>query len=130
MTETKAELEERAAALEAENEQLRGQLATAGVGRVVQPAPRRPWLSEGERQELAMYGETNSPFTGERLTTEGVRAELAKDPRASRVEIPDADQSVARAAVPRPARDRQPIDGVDFVYPSVAPGQLADDATR
>lgn len=109
----------------AENEQLRGQLAAAGATgrREFQAQARRPFLSEGERQELALYGETNSPFTGERLTTEQVRAELAESDTQREVEIPDP-------VVPRqaPARkDRTPIGGVDYVYPSVAPGRLAQD---
>lgn len=30
------------------------------------PAP--PWMSEGARQEIEMYGETTDPNTGQRLT--------------------------------------------------------------
>lgn len=122
---TKAELEERAARLEADNERLRGQLATAGAGqRIAQATPRTPWLSEGERQELEAYGAAVSPFTGQRVTADEAR-EAYPD-----VEIREAKPGAVRAAGPAPRRTAQPREGVDFVYPSVAPGQLADDVAR
>lgn len=120
MAETKAELEARNAELEAENERLRGQLATAGAGqRVTQAQPRQPWLSEGERQELEAYGHTSSPFTGRTVTTDEAR-EAHPD-----VDIADAKPGAVKAAGPAPRRIKAPREGVDYVYPSVAPGQLA-----
>lgn len=120
MAETKAELEAQRDALQAENERLRGQLATAGAGpRVAQAQPVQPWLSEGERQELEAYGRTSSPFTGREITT-GEAREAHPD-----VEIRDAKPGAVKAAGPVRRRAAQPREGVDYVWPSVAPGQLA-----
>ncbi|SCF22654.1 hypothetical protein [Micromonospora mirobrigensis] len=129
MSETKDEIAAERDQLRAENEQLRGQLTTAGVPRLEnEAAPRRPFLSEGERQELETYGVTNSPFTGQRLQADEVRAELATSDDQQGVEIGEAAPGLARE-VP-PTRERTPIEGVDYVWPSVAPGVLADDVKK
>jgi hypothetical protein len=101
------------ARLRAENERLRGQLAASGAdNRLSQNRATRPFLSEGERQDLELNGVTNSPFTGERLTAQGEGVETVRDPQT--------------AALPpvRTTGDRPGVEGFDFVYPSVAPGVL------
>lgn len=127
MAENKSPADKAAAAeeverLRAENESLRGQLAAAGaprgVGRV--PAPK-PYLTEGERQDLITFGVTTNVHTGQRMNLHQA-AELYPDvdlSAASDAATAAADRDQAEAAKGRPA-----IRGVDFVYPSVAPGQI------
>lgn len=118
MAETKDEIAAQRDALLAENENLRGQLAAAG-GRVVRPQ-HTFMLSEGARQELQLYGVTN--IDGRRWTIDEVRAKLAEQEQDG-VEIADPDPSVARTAAVG-LRPQGKTPGVDFVYPSVAPGQI------
>lgn len=100
------------ASLRAENERLRGQLAASGADRrLSQNRATRPFLSEGERQDLELNGVTNSPFTGERLTAEGEGVEQVRDAQV-------ADLPPVRTA------STQGVEGFDYVYPSVAPGVL------
>jgi hypothetical protein len=105
--------------LRAENENLRGQLSAAGAPRP-NPARHEFTLSEGERQELEITGVVT--IGGRQYTTKEVRAELAKNKAYRNVEIKDA-----------PAETRvQPVQptvlagvrGIDYVYPSVAPGRI------
>lgn len=128
MTETKADLEARVADLEAERDQLHGQLAaaTAATPGPVQAAPRRPFLSEAERAELELRGQTTSPFTGEPLTRDQVLEELAQSDDQQGVEIAEPSPGLV-AELPK-TRERKPIEGVDYIWPSVAPGVLAADA--
>lgn len=122
MAETKAQIEEERDRLRAENERLRGQLATAGaVPRVAQAAQSAPWLSEGERQELETYGRATSPFTGQEVT-----AAQAREAHPG-VDIAEAKPGAVKAAGPLPRRVAAPREGVDYVYPSVAPGVLAQE---
>lgn len=99
---TKDELQQRVDELEAENAKLREQGAAAPA--VVNYKPTRPFLSEGERQDLQQYGVTNSPFTGEQITAsgEGVEPKTATARRADE-----------RAADTR--RDRADVPGLDHV---------------
>lgn len=57
--------------LRRENAELRRQLAEANarLTPTKRPKPERPsfGLSEGERADIEMNGQTTSPFTGERL---------------------------------------------------------------
>lgn len=125
---TKADLEARLAATQRELELARGQLAEARAG-AASPAlvtfAGRPQfrngtqLSEGERQALEINGVVSDPHGGGLLLasdfgveviTEGGRKALEREQQ--RRETP------ARAGIP----------GVDYVYPSVAPGVLAEDA--
>lgn len=105
-------------ALRAENENLRGQLSAASATRpgVAAPVQHQFVLNEGQRQELIANGVAN--VGGRLLTAEQVRAKLGPDQQG--VEIPDAKTTIE---VP-PARDRTAVAGVDFVYPSVAPGEI------
>lgn len=75
---TKDELAAELEAVKAERDELAAtvdELRAAGTGDADRPVvnyrPTRPFLSEGERQDLEMHGVTNSPFTGERLTATG-----------------------------------------------------------
>jgi hypothetical protein len=115
---TKTELER----LRAENERLRGQLAAAGAAVGVVAPVHRFFLTEGDRQELELYGVAN--INGRRMTTEEVRAELAKSDTQSGVEIADADPALSRAGDVAGQRAASAVPGVDFVYPSVAPGKI------
>jgi hypothetical protein len=96
--------------LEGENARLKEELrASRADQRLSHGRAERPFLSEGERQDLQQYGVTNSPFTGERITAQDEGVETKVDP----------------ASVP-PARtgSRGAVEGFDYVYPSVAPGVL------
>lgn len=115
MAETKDDIAAERDALRAENEQLRAQLAAAGRPE----GPVRPaqtfQLSEGDRQELAMRGVVN--VAGRQLTAEQVRAKLPEGQR-------DIDLGDADAPAPLPTRPETNIAGVDYVWPSVARGQI------
>jgi hypothetical protein len=114
---TKAELEAENARLQAENENLRGQLAAAGAARGVQaPVQHTFVLSEGQRQELAMHG--NVLIDGRYRTADEVDAMLGSDQSAVPLEVPDQVRQLPKEAT------RSAVAGVDFIYPSVAPGQL------
>lgn len=122
MADTKADLEARVAALEADNERLRDQVAAAGASPARVTFPTRPafGLSEGERQALEVEGVTNSPFTGERLLASDHGVDVITD--AGRARLAKAQAGAGRGG------DREGIEGVDYVYPSASPGVLADDA--
>jgi hypothetical protein len=119
MSETKDDIAAQRDALLAENERLRGQLATAGVRPANVPAGRPPFLTEGERQELLMRGATNDPFGGGLMTLTTARERFDSD-------LDDATQEAEDAAVRLDveAAERPAIRGVTHVYPSVAPGVL------
>lgn len=126
MSETKEEIAAQRDALQAENENLRGQLAAAGATRGLSaPAAHRFFLTEGDRQELELKGVAN--IGGRLMTTEQVLAKLAEQGE-TRVEIADASPAAAdQAAVTLAAHERQERGGqygVDYVYPSVAPGVI------
>jgi hypothetical protein len=121
MPENKDEIAAQRDALLAENKRLRDQLAAAAVapraGNV--PAPK-PYLTEGERQDLITFGVTTDVHTGQRLNLHQAR-DL----------YPDADLSgasdTAVAAAERDnteAQQRTAVRGVDYVWPSVAPGKI------
>jgi hypothetical protein len=120
MSETKEEIAAQRDALLAEVENLRGQLAAAGAGQPgrAAPAEHKFVLSEGARQELEATGVTN--IGGRLRTIEEVRGLL--DDRHANVEIADPDPSVVRQL----PRTRAPgnVEGVDYVWPSVAPGVI------
>lgn len=100
---TKEELEQEVARLTADVETLTAEndrlldAATAPAPAVPAPAARRPWLSEGERQELERHGVTNSPFTGERITIDEAR-EYLEETGQDGVKIADPDPVIAAAA--------------------------------
>lgn len=100
---TKEELELELSRVTAELEETRVQLAdaeafaAAPAPAVPAPAARRPWLSEGERQELERHGVTNSPFTGERITIDEAR-EYLEETGQDGVKIADPDPVIAAAA--------------------------------
>jgi hypothetical protein len=121
MPETKPNTPSEVERLRAENENLRGQLAAAGarnrLGNV--PAPK-PYLTEGERQDLITFGVANDVHTGRRLNL-----------HQAREQYPDADladaSDAATAAADRDrtqAVERGSVRGVDYVWPSVAPGRI------
>jgi hypothetical protein len=117
MSETKEEIAAERDALRAENENLRGQLAAAGAVRPA-PAEHRFVLSEGARQELEMTGVTN---VGGRLRTRDEVLAMLDDDQAG-VEI--AEPPLEQARTSPQLREAAGVEGVDFVYPSVAPGVL------
>lgn len=121
MTEqTKDQIAAERDALRAEVEKLRGQLTAAGAARpgTAAPAEHQFVLTEGHRQELATTGVAN--VDGRLLTRDQVIARLGKDQRG--VDIPKVDpNSVLSVPV---GRATSAIPGVDFVYPSVAPGVI------
>lgn len=126
---TKAALEADNERLTAENERLKGELAAARAGaaspaQVTMSAPAVPGrpafgLSEGERQALIMNGVVNSAFDGSLI--------LASDHGIEPVtEI--GRKNLAHASKVVIEEQRKAIRGVDFVYPSAAPGVLAEGA--
>lgn len=120
MSETKDEIAAERDALRAENENLRGQLAAAGAARpgTAAAVQHRFTLSEGARQELELTGSTN--IGGRLRTRDEVMAML--DDRHDRVEIAETPADQIRP-IPQ-LRDPAGIAGVDYVYPSVAPGVI------
>lgn len=109
------------AALEAENERLRGELAAARAGagaasparvQLGRPTDRdgNPVLSEGERQALLTEGVVNSPFDG--------RPVLASDHGIE----PVTEAGKARLAEAKSGKGagREPILGVDYIAPATA----------
>lgn len=115
MAETKDQISAERDALRAENENLKGQLAASG-GRVYQPAATFQ-LTEGARQELLANGVT--VIGGQRMTVADVYDRLSPEERES-VDLGDKEPVDAAAArTPHTA-----IPGVDFIYPSVAPGKI------
>jgi hypothetical protein len=117
MAETKEDIAAARDALQRENEQLRGQLAAAGAGRAYQPAAQFV-LSEGNRQELLAHGVT--VIGGRRVTRDEVEAAVAGNPAYDGVDLGDTDPVEQPAAGRRSAG----VLGVDFIYPSVAPGYI------
>ena len=127
MSETKDEIAADRDRLQAENENLRGQLAAAGA-RAYAPAHRFQ-LSEGDRQELEIRGVVN--IGGRLWTRDEVLAALAKaGPDASGnndqsgVQIAEAPAGTRIDPDTLPARTGPGVAGVDFVYPSVARGRI------
>ena len=103
----------------AENEQLRAQLAAAGaagatVGRAAVPA-HQFMLSEGDRAALEQNGWAS--INGKVMSIEDVRAALGPDQQSVPLVGPE------NPTVPQPPQ-RGSVRGVDFVYPSVAPGEI------
>jgi hypothetical protein len=117
MAETKDEIAAERDALRAENEQMKARLAAAGVSTQTAAPAHTFQLSEGDRQELVMRGLVT--INGQVLTRDEIRARLGDD--QSDVELGDVEPDArVLAAVRRPGNTR----GVDFVYPSVAPGLI------
>lgn len=118
MVELKDDIAAERDALRAENDELRAQLAQVGVTRApgVAAAPQHTFqLSEGDRQELALHGAIN---IGGRMRTAAEVQEM----------LGDKQQDVDLGDVPAPTlpgeRPAGATPGVDFVYPSVAPGEI------
>jgi hypothetical protein len=119
MAETKEDIAAERDALRAENENLRGQLAAAGASRpgMAAPVQHEFTLSQGQLSDLEAFGVTN--VGGRQVTTDDVRGMLTG--KQSGLQIADASAPVT----PIPVRERQAaVPGVDFVYPSVAPGEI------
>lgn len=121
MSETKEQVAAERDSLRTEVEQLRGELAAARAGaaspaRVTLAAPAP--LSEGDRQALEIAGVISSGIDGKRMFADDYGIE---------VKTPDGRDRLARERAKGDAAV-QGIEGVTHVYPSVAPGVLADDA--
>lgn len=115
MAETKDEIAAERDALREENERLRAQLAAAGRPAGV-ATPRHTFqLSEGDRQELASRGAVN--VNGRLMTRTDVERELGPD---------QANVDLGDAPAPQlpPETQRSAVRGVDYVYPSVRPGEI------
>jgi hypothetical protein len=134
MAETKEEIAAERDRLRADNENLRGQLTAAGTAPAAAGRAQAPQhtfqLSEGDRQELEAFGVVN--IGGRLMTKADVEQAIAErgDGSQSGVEIADpadGSEAAARAAQAdaRTAEGRGAgIRGVDYVYPSVAPGLI------
>jgi hypothetical protein len=116
MSETKEEIAAQRDDLLKEVDRLRGQLAAAGANRPA-AAQHTFQLSQGQLADLESFGVTT--VGGVQRTTEEVRAMLTGDQAGLQIEEASAPAATA------PVVDRgTPRYGVDFVYPSVAPGQI------
>lgn len=116
MAETKDDIAAERDALKAENERLRAQLAASPAAPRVYAPAQTFQLSEGDRQELVLHGAVN--VGGRMMTREEVAAKLDDSQRNLELGSAKPDVSLLKATQ-RPA-----VAGVDFVYPSVAPGEL------
>lgn len=110
------------AALRAENARLRQQVLASGQ----QPAgPAQAQhtftLTEGDRQELELYGVAT--IGGRLMTVEDARA--AAEGAGLEVTIEEPSEALdRRAQVATEQGERAAVRGFDYVYPSVAPGQI------
>lgn len=120
--ETKADLEAQVERLQSENENLRGQLAAAGARRPVAAgaSPAQFVLSEGQRLELELTGQTTGPG-GQPMTVDDARTRLAESENQSGVQIADGARPLAP---PTPVVERPAVVGVTHVYPSIRPGVI------
>lgn len=116
MAETKDDIAAERDQLREENNRLRAQLEAAGRPAGAATAQHTFQLSEGDRQALAMNGEVN--IGGRMRTADEVRAMLGDDQQ--NVDLGTAEAPKHPEMV-RPAGD---VRGVDYVWPSVAPGQI------
>lgn len=116
--ETKDQIAAERDKLREENQRLRGQLAAAG--RPGYQPSQTFTLSEGARQELESTGVAN--INGRRMTREDVLAELGDDQAA--VEIAEPAEALDQRGAVAERRAASAIPGFDFIYPSVAPGQI------
>lgn len=120
MSELKDEIAAERDALREENQRLRAQLTAAGSPAGAYQPAQRFQLSEGDRQELETYGVVN--IRGRRMTREQVLAELGDDQQD--VPIGEPDPALDRSGDLAGQRPNAGIPGVDFIYPSVAPGLI------
>lgn len=120
MAETKDDIAAERDRLREENERLRAQLNAQGAPAGV-VAPRQTFtLSEGDRQEVAARG--GVVVGGVLLGRDDVRAKLGDDQQAVDLGDGPVDPGVQRALDQQRRVGSTP--GVDFVYPSVAVGQI------
>jgi hypothetical protein len=99
-------------ALRAENDRLKGQLAQA-TARTANVAPAKPYLTEGERQELITFGRSGD------LNLKTAKAKFPEADLSGATEIARKASTEDETTV-----ERAGIRGFDFVYPSVAPGKI------
>jgi hypothetical protein len=119
VAETKDDIAQERDRLRAENETLRAQLTAAGAPRVVAPTQTFV-LSEGDRQELAARGVLN--VGGRMRTRDEVRAMLGDKQRE--VDLGTVEPDAGTLSTLAQQRKQGATPGVDYVWPSVAPGQI------
>jgi hypothetical protein len=122
MSETKDQIADERDRLREENQRLRAQLAEASAttaGGAYRPAQQFV-LSEGDRQELEMRGTVN--VGGRMRTADEVRDMMGE--RGADVPIGEPSEALDRRGDVQGQRVNAGIPGVDFVYPSVAPGVI------
>lgn len=138
---SKEDLERQLAAAQEDLERTRGQLAearaaTAAPVGAASPAQQtfvvgRPEfrggtkLSEGERQALEISGVVADPHGGGQLLASDYDIEVKTEDGRRALAAAEHDRAALGDAE---KAHRQGVRGVDFVYPSVAPGVLAPDA--
>lgn len=119
MAENKDEIAADRDRLRKENNALRAQLDQAGRPAGYQPQQRFQ-LSEGDRQELEVRGVVN--IGGRLMTKADVEHAMAAAGQRG-VEIADAPDDTRISDATLKDLDRGPgVRGIDYVYPSVAPG--------
>lgn len=122
MAETKDDIAAERDQLAAQVKQLQAQLAAGGGARVAAPTYTFA-LTEGDRQELELYGVAT--IGGKRMTVDQARAAAAE--AGLQVQIDDPAPELDRRT---PADEEgetgrgDGIRGFDFIYPSVRPGEI------
>jgi hypothetical protein len=122
MSETKDDIAAERDALREENRRLSAQLVAAGrpAAGAYRPAAEFQ-LSEGDRQELQIYGVAN--IGGRLRTIDEVRGMLGEKQQGVELTDPPAATD-RRLELHQTEVERAGIRGFDYVYPSVAPGQI------
>jgi hypothetical protein len=122
MSETKEQVTEERDMLRAEVDRLntengRLRAATAVPTAAAGAVQHQFFLTEGARQELELNG--NAVINGRMMTIDQVRAELSPEQSQIQIDGPPEDRPM-----PAGGRPASATPGVDFVYPSVAPGLI------
>lgn len=107
--------------LRAENARLRAQLLASGQQPTGPAQAQHTFtLTEGDRQELELYGVAT--VGGRLMTIDDVRAAAAD--AGLEVSLADPSEALDRRDLVAAQQERTAVRGVDYVYPSVAPGQI------
>ena len=119
---TKADLEQQLAAARAENVALTARLEAAGGQRGTAPVQHKFTLTEGDRQELGLYGVAT--IGGRLMTREEAQEAAEQAGQPVEIDEPSAELDRRPGLVRQLGERGQGVRGFDYVYPSVAPGKI------